>query len=231
MARTRQAVKPLNQSAQSVQANAAAEKARKAASRAALKAAKALAETPVVTATDLSVIATLATESPRESTPPSLESLQEAQACNNAAWLETMAVDYEALNEGKAARVDGVNTPEFTAYLKSQNVNSDGSAYVPVGIGYQGPMLALRAAAVNYVTGKNGNPHCGDWMAIALDGLTREQVVERLGKLLFAKGITTSTNPYLGLNPGQQSMNLRNKARGAYGKGLLTDSDLKTLQA
>jgi hypothetical protein len=222
MARTRQAVKPLNQSAQSVQANAAAEKARKAASRKALKEAKQAATTEVAKQNDVA---------PRESTPPSLESLQEAQACNNAAWLETMAVDFEALNEGKAARVDGVNTDEFTAYLKSQNVNSDGSAYVPTGIGYQGPMLALRAAAVNYVTGKNGNPHCGDWMAIALDGLTREQVVARLGKLLFAKGITTSTNPYLGLNPGQQSMNLRNKARGAYGKGLLTDSDLKTLQA
>jgi hypothetical protein len=228
MARTRQAVKPLNQSAQSVATNAAAEKARKAASRKALKEAKA-AEAQATTETakrdDVEPVA------PRESTPPSLESLQEAQACNNAAWLETMAVDFEALNEGKAARVDGTNTPEFNAYLTEQGVTTEGAVKTNVGIGYQGPMLALREAAKTYVTGKNGNPHCGDWMAIALDGLTREQVVERLGKLLFAKGITTSTNPYLGLNPGQQSMNLRNKARGAYGKGLLNDADLKTLQA
>jgi hypothetical protein len=96
---------------------------------------------------------------------------------------------------------------------------------------YDGPMLALRKAAKHYVKGANGNPHCGDFLATALDGLTREQVVERLGKLLFAKGITTSVNPYTALNPGQQSMNLRNKARGAYLKGLLKDADLATLKA
>jgi hypothetical protein len=110
-------------------------------------------------------------------------------------------------------------------------VADDGAVKAPAYTGYTGPMLALREAAKTYVTGKNGNPHCGDWMAIALDGLTREEVVTRLGALLFAKGITTSVNPYIGLNPGQQSMNLRNKARGAWNKSLLTAADLATIKA
>jgi hypothetical protein len=222
MTRTRQPVKALNQSTATVAKAAAAEKARKAASRAALKAAKAAAKQD-----DVTPPAPLVEAPKAEPTPPVTEV---AKPDTRAAWLATQAVDFEALNEGKAAIVDGEQTPEFVAYLAEQGVATDGSVK-PLATGYTGPMLALRAAAKTYVTGKNGNPHCNDWMAIALDGLTREEVVAKLGALLLAKGITSTLNPYLGLNPGQQSMNLRNKARGAFNKNLLTMADLATLKA
>jgi hypothetical protein len=88
--------------------------------------------------------------------------------------------------------------------------------------GYVGPMLALRAAAKGYVKGKNGNPHCGDDLASLLDGLTRDQVV---GVLIIAMKLPG--NPYPHLNPGQQSMNLRNKARGQLKNGLLKSEDIQ----
>jgi hypothetical protein len=87
---------------------------------------------------------------------------------------------------------------------------------------YAGPMLALRAAAKSYVKGMNGNPHCGDVLASALSGLDREQVVEVLIYALRLEG-----NPYSHLNPGQQSMNLRNKARTAMKNGALKGADIE----
>jgi hypothetical protein len=87
---------------------------------------------------------------------------------------------------------------------------------------YSGPMLALRAAAKNYHRGSNGNPHCGDVLASALSGLDREQVVEVLIYALQLEG-----NPYAHLNAGQQSMNLRNRARQAMKKGSLQTADIE----
>lgn len=86
---------------------------------------------------------------------------------------------------------------------------------------YTGPMLILRDAAKHYTKGANGNPHCNDQMAQILDGLNREQVVTLLIKAMKLEG-----NPYLHLNPGQQSMNLRNKARGQIKNGLLTFTEI-----
>jgi hypothetical protein len=87
---------------------------------------------------------------------------------------------------------------------------------------YAGPMLALRTAAKSYYVGSNGNPHCGDVLAAALSGLAREQVVE---VLIYALGLPG--NPYAHLNPGQQSMNLRNKARVAMKAGTLRTADIE----
>lgn len=207
MARNRQPVKPLNLDADAVKAAAAAEKARKTASRKALRDAKRAEQAP-------------ATEAAKQKTDT-----PEALAAKAAGRAEQ-----DRLNRIATAKVDAEatgSTPE--AILADMGCDAEGHL-VPVKTAYTGPMLALVAARKSYVKGANGNPHCGDWMAVALDGLTREQVVERLGTLLFAKGITTAVNPYAGLNAGQQSMNLRNKARGAYGKGLLTDVDLATLK-
>lgn len=87
---------------------------------------------------------------------------------------------------------------------------------------YSGPMLALRAAAKSYFKGNNGNPHCGDQLAAALSGLAREQVVEVLIYALRLEG-----NPYAHLNAGQQSMNLRNRARAAMKRGELRTADIE----
>lgn len=82
---------------------------------------------------------------------------------------------------------------------------------------YSGPMLALRAAAKSYTKPANGNPCCGDRLAEACGAYTREIVVKGLIAALNLPG-----NPYLHLNAGQQSMNLRNKTRQALKAGTVT---------
>jgi hypothetical protein len=148
------------------------------------------------------------------------------------AALESMRVDFVALFDAGQI-TEGTS---FEAWLAEQGFNPDGSVKEAIDapapkakseLGYQGPMLALRDAAKHYVTGKNGNPHCADNVAVALDGLTREQVVSVVGNFLKDHKVIDSTNPYAHLNPGQQSMNLRNKLRGALKAGLVTIDQLK----
>lgn len=212
---TRAPVKAVNKSTTEIAANAAAEKARKLASKAALKAAAPVAKPK----TARKPKATAAV--PQVITTDALEAKRAAEAANA---LTAMRVDYDSY-EGQLKNDD--DTPQtFEQYLAEQGLNPDGthraaSAVAKAG-SYQGPMLALRAAAKSYVTGKNGNPHCNDMVAELLSQLTREQTVKTLGELLFAQGVTTSTNPYITLNPGQQSMNLRNKLRGALKGGTVT---------
>lgn len=81
---------------------------------------------------------------------------------------------------------------------------------------YVGPMLALREAAKRgaYTKAANGQPSCGDTLAQALGTLKPEYVIRACIAALALPG-----NPYLHLNIGQQSMNLRNKLRGALVRG------------
>jgi len=92
--------------------------------------------------------------------------------------------------------------------------------------GYSGPMLALRARMKTgaYQKAPNGQPCCADAVATALGALTPPQVV---AALLIALGLPE--NPYPALNVGQQSMNLRNRMRGAlkrgtFGMGVLAEA-------
>ena len=78
-------------------------------------------------------------------------------------------------------------------------------------------MLALVSARKSYIVGANGILNNGDRLAALCGQYTREQTVTALVKALKLPG-----NPYLALNPGQQSMNLRNKARNALKNGTLT---------
>lgn len=82
--------------------------------------------------------------------------------------------------------------------------------------GYCGPMLALRqrVRAHKYVKAPNGQPMCGDDLAVALGGLEPKYVI---AACIAALDLTR--NPYEHLNIGQQSMNLRNKLRGALKRG------------
>lgn len=209
---TRAPVKAVAKSSTEIAANAAAEKARKLASKAALKAvlpSKAVKapRKPKAGAAAPQVITTDALEAKR------------AQEAQNV--LKSQREDYNALLLADALTTQG----GFEGYLAEQGFNVDGtpkaaSAVVKPG-SYQGPMLALRAASQHYVKGANGNPHCNDWLAASLAGLTRDQVVTCLIAAMKLPG-----NPYLLLNPGQQSMNLRNKARGMAKAGTLTQADL-----
>ena len=82
--------------------------------------------------------------------------------------------------------------------------------------GYVGPMLALRErlAAGAYKKAPNGQPCCGDEIAIALGSLTPAQVIRAC-----IVAMNLPNNPYTHLNIGQQSMNLRNKLRGCMKRG------------
>lgn len=153
-------------------------------------------------------------------TTDALEAKRAQEAANAVASLR---VDFDSY-EGQLRNPDDTFTT-FEQYLAQQGFTEAGTPRAASAVAkpgsYQGPMLALRAAAKSYVTGKNGNPHCNDWLAELLSGLTREQVVACLIAAMKLPG-----NPYLQLNPGQQSMNLRNKARGMAKAGTLTQGDL-----
>jgi hypothetical protein len=82
--------------------------------------------------------------------------------------------------------------------------------------GYQGPMKVLRerVKAGAYTKAANGQPSCNDEVAQILGHLEPTEVIKAC---IIAMDL--ATNPYLTLNIGQQSMNLRNKLRGAIKRG------------
>lgn len=77
---------------------------------------------------------------------------------------------------------------------------------------YTGSMLSLsdRVATGVYVKGVNGQLRSNDDVAVALESIPAPKMV---AFLLSVLGL--AANPYASLNYGQQSMNLRNKLRGA----------------
>lgn len=98
---------------------------------------------------------------------------------------------------------------------------------------YAGPMLLLRERSKRgaYQRAKNGQPSCGDDLAQILGQLKPEFVIRAC---LIA--LDVPTNPYLHLNIGQQSMNLRNKLRGAlkreeFGMGVVKEAAEDMLEA
>jgi hypothetical protein len=110
----------------------------------------------------------------------------------------------------------GVATPEAPDTVEA----------IAVATGYTGPMLALRErlAAGAYSKAINGQPCCGDAIAIKLGTLTPAQVIRAC---IIAMNLPN--NPYTHLNIGQQSMNLRNKLRGCmkrgeFGFGVVTEA-------
>lgn len=79
--------------------------------------------------------------------------------------------------------------------------------------GYQGSMIRLRERLAQgaYKKAINGQPCCGDQVAVALGALTPAQVIRAC-----IVAMALPSNPYTHLNIGQQSMNLRNKLRGCF---------------
>jgi hypothetical protein len=84
-------------------------------------------------------------------------------------------------------------------------------------LGPQSTMSALRDAKKNYVKSATGLLRSNDDLAQALDAVTATNVIPMALALLQLEH-----NPYARLNVGQQSMNLRNRLRGALKKGLIT---------
>lgn len=91
---------------------------------------------------------------------------------------------------------------------------------------YTGSMLALaeRVKAGVYVKSMTGQLRSTDELAVALDAVPPANVVH-LGCLLFEEA-----NRYTALNVGQQSMNYRNRMRGAIKAGKFTLDHLKEVR-
>jgi hypothetical protein len=102
------------------------------------------------------------------------------------------------------------------AYIEQQRTPVEAAKHV-----YDGPMIALKSARVHYVKAANGILCNGDALATICGAHTREQTVKALIIALKLPG-----NPYMALNPGQQSMNLRNRARHAIKAGTLTMAEV-----
>lgn len=163
------------------------------------------------------VPASVETQTPvvTEPTPEVLAAAEAARAqakadAEHAAWVAAMAVDHAA--EVEAGSFFGT----FEAYLDLQRVTDRKERYT-------GRMLALVAARKHYVKGSNGNQHSGDWIGTAFQDLPRTEVVRCCLAILALEA-----NPYTHLNPGQQSMNLRNKVRGACQRGEISVEHVKT---
>lgn len=205
---TRQRIKPLNPSAEAVQVQAATEAKRKRASKALLKADKAPAK-PAKPVKEEPTAEQLAAKKAAEDAAYKQALSQDA----HSVWFASLTeVEQEEVNNGERDIPDGY----VDAYIAEQ------LADIPKKDKYAGPMLALVAARKAYVKGANGNPHCGDEMSTILQGLSREGVIAVLLRFLELE-----SNPYSHLNPGQQSMNLRNKARGQIKNGFRTIGDLQ----
>lgn len=132
-----------------------------------------------------------------------------------------------------AAKAAAKTAADHEAYLAALRIDAaalgvDPDAYIaeqlqPVRVRYAGPMLALRRAVGGYVKAQNGQPCCGDTLAVLCGQYPREAVVAGL-----IAALKLDSNPYAHLNPGQQSMNLRNKARTALRDGFLQLADVAT---
>lgn len=204
--KTRQPVKALNQSSTEVAAAAAADRARKQASREAAKQAREAAKPAREAAKPVE----------RPATPQVDEQAVQARREQDAAnALATAVADAEAT---------GVTLEQM---LADMGIDDQGRPLQTDKQRYDGPMLALVAARKSYVKAANGILCNGDQLAVICGAHSRDETVKALGRLLFAKGLTTAVNPYLSLNPGQQSMNLRNKARHALKAGTVTMADVQ----
>lgn len=141
----------------------------------------------------------------------------------------TRAVKESALKQAQTPLVQEQSSP-----IEPMVSGSDAAALAAgwVATGYTGPMLALRQRLQEgaYKKAQNGQPCCGDAVATLLGTLAPQQVIRACILAMALPG-----NPYLGLNLGQQSMNLRNKLRGClkheeFGFGVLTEAVEQALE-
>ena len=184
----RQPPKALNKSAADIAANAKAEKERKAASKKALRDAMKQANVTE----EQAIAAAKLVES--KMTPTEVVEVE-----RHADNLAAAAIEAEAtgMSFEQACESMGID-PQTGAPVAAEKQR------------YSGPMLALVATRKSYVKAANGIQCNGDELATSLGHLKREQVIQVCMKLLGLE-----SNPYSHLNPGQQSMNLRNKLRHA----------------
>lgn len=93
---------------------------------------------------------------------------------------------------------------------------------------YFGTMMTLaeRVKTGAYVKGTNGQLRCNDDVAVAFDAVSPLGVIRTIREVLGFIDV----NPYGHLNIGQQSMNLRNKLRGALKAGVEINGNKVTIE-
>lgn len=175
--------------------------------------AKFLAESKNATNKDGSVGTDLAAKAQAEEAAAVKAAKDEAKAAKAAKAAADNAAKATKAAERLAA--NAVKKAEREARLEA--LKTEGRNYV-------GSMLALadRVKSGAYVKGLTGQLRSNDELAVTLDGVGPNGVIQ-LAKHVLA----IEENPYTKLNIGQQSMNFRNRMRGAIKKGTLTIDAVK----
>jgi len=153
---------------------------------------------------------------------------REAEKKEAEAKRETEKAAKAAERAEKAEKAKAESTAKREAALAAKQAAAEGTKRT-----YFGPMTALAERVKNgaYTKGMTGQLRSNDDLALALDAVPTDNVIKLA---LIALGLPGMPDKYAGLNRGQQSMNLRNRLRGALkadeGKGLLVDGQHVTIE-
>lgn len=153
------------------------------------------------------------------------KSKQEIKAEEAKAKIAAKAEKKAAADKAKADReAEKAAKQTLTAEERAAKKQEREARLAELGKNYKGSMLALadRVKSGAYVKGTTGQLRSSDELATALDAVTPNGVIQ-----LAKHVLNLEANPYIHLNVGQQSMNLRNKMRGAITKGTLTIDAVK----
>lgn len=137
---------------------------------------------------------------------------KEKAALERKTKADARAAEKAEIEARKAERTAKAAENKAAAEARATELAASGRKYV-------GSMLSLadRVKQGLYVKGTNGQLRSNDEVAVALDGVKPVDVIKvGLGLLQL------ESNPYASLNIGQQSMNLRNRLRGAVRKSVLS---------
>lgn len=117
----------------------------------------------------------------------------------------------------KAAEKERARTAKAEAKQAQREQKAAERAARKAATASDGPMAALRDAKKRYVKSATGQFRTADELGEILDAVPPDRIVDLMIEVLGLQG-----NPYLFLNRGQQSMNLRNKLRFAIKKGTVS---------
>ncbi len=165
-------------------------------------------------------------EAPKTKQEIAAEKAQAKIAAKAAKEAEKAAkkAEREAAKAAKASATTHLSEEAKAAKAAAHAERAARIAALGEGRKYTGEMLSLadRVKQGAYVKGTTGQLRSTDALAEALDAVPVMNVI-RLAKIV----LNLDENPYSHLNTGQQSMNLRNKMRGAITKGILTIERIK----
>lgn len=162
-----------------------------------------------------------------ETLNPTPVTKQDEQAAAAKAKIQAKA-DKKAAAEAKKAEKEAAREARNATIRANKEARAERMEKLAEGTErtYLGSMLALsdRVKEGAYVKSGTGQLRSNDELANALDLVPVDNVI-KLAKIV----LKLDENPYTKLNAGQQSMNLRNRMRGAIKKGDFTIADVKAV--